>query len=141
MIKINDSNKNNIFIQEIFYVKLEKEIIKDSFKFSVELNRGNVLHINSLLGKDGFCYQFYIQSSKDEDLPNKIPIIIGDDEMIYLENPDRNNNKLKEMFTIINVKKQNVRNIFGISNNELDNSIENGYDWKYMITINKDKEK
>ena len=142
IIKLNNNNKKTIFLQEIFYVKLDNETIKDSFKFCVELNKGQILHINSLLGKGGFCYQFYIQSYREEDLPNKIPISINNNEIIYLENPDKNNNKLKEMFTIVNIQEQNVKNIFGISNNEkIDNKIDNAYNWKYMITINKEKEK
>lgn len=143
IIKLSNTNKLNIFLQEIFYIKLDKEIIIDSFKFCVELNKGKILHINSLLGKDGFCYQFHVQSNKEEDLPNKIPITINNNnDIIYLENPDKNNNKLKEMFTIINVQEQNVKNIFSISNNDkIDNKINNTYDWKYMITINKEKEK
>ena len=49
------------------------------------------------------------------------------------------------MFTIINKKEQNVENIFGIdNNNKIDNKInnkkDNTYDWKYMITINKNKQ-
>jgi len=52
---------------------------------------------------------------------------------------------LKELFTIINIKEQNVENIFGIdNNNKIDNKInnkkDNTYDWKYMITINKNKQ-
>jgi len=145
-IKLNNSNEKNIFLQEIFYVNLDKEKIKDSFKFRVELNEGKTLHIDSLLGKDGFCYQFLIQSLFNEkDLPNKIPIINNDGEIIYFENPDKNNNKLKEMFTIINIKEQNVENIFGIDNNKIDNikdnAKNNAYDWKYMITINEKKQK
>lgn len=145
-IKLNNSNEKNIFLQEVCYVKLDKEKIKDCFKFRVELNKGKTLHIDSLLGKDGFCYQFFIQSYNEEDLPNKIQITINDGETIYLENPDKNYNKLKELFTIINIKEQNVENIFGIdNNNKIDNKInsknDNAYDWKYMITINKEKQK
>jgi len=145
-IKLNNSNENNIFLQEVYYVNLDNEKIKDSFKFSVELNKGKTLHIDSLLGKDGFCYQFIIQSCDEKDLPNKIPITINDGEIIYLENPDKNNNKLKELFTIINIKEQNVEKIFGIdNNNKIDNKInnkkDNTYDWKYMININKKKQK
>lgn len=141
IIELSYNNELNIFLQEIFYVKLHNEVIKDSFKFCLELNKGKLTQITSLLGKDGYCYQFLIQSLKEEDLPKNIPITVNSNNIIYLENPDKNNNKLKEMFTIVNVPEQNVKNIFGIQNDKTDNKIENIYDWKYMITINNEKKK
>ena len=141
IIELSYNNELNIFLQEIFYVKLHNEVIKDSFKFCLELNKGKLTQITSLLGKDGYCYQFLIQSLKEEDLPKNIPITVNSNNIKYLENPDKNNNKLKEMFTIVNVPEQNVNNIFGIQNDKTDNKIENIYDWKYMITINNEKKK
>ena len=128
-------------MQDIFYVKLDKDKIVESFKFCVELIKGKLTHITSSLGKNGFCYQYYIQSYYEEDLPKTIPIKINNNDIIYL-NPDKNENKLKEIFTIINVPEQNIKDIFNISNNnKIDNKIEGKYDWKYVITINKDREK
>ena len=138
-ILITNNNELNIFLQEIFYEKLENEEIKKTFKFCLELNKGKNNHVDSLLGNGGFCYQFYIYSYNEEDLPLNIPIKINKNDIIYQQNADKNENKLMERFSIINVPEQNIKNIFDISKN--DNKIDSIYDWKYMISINNKKEK
>ena len=131
-IKINDKGKKNVFIQNISLTKFQEGKNKESLHFSLEINKGKNNHINSSCNKGGFCYQFLIKTLKKEDLPNKIPITINNN-IKYLTNPDKFNNELEERFSIVNIPKQNVKNIFNLSKEDyIDDKIN---DRKYLILI------
>ena len=137
-IKINDNNEKNIFIKEISYEKFNGQKVINTFNFSLEINKGKINTVNSLLlKKGGHSYQFYIQSFNKEDLPNEISILINNN-LTKLNNPDKYGNQLIERFTIVNVDEQNINNIF--KNIEKKDIISNEYDWKYLILINDKKE-
>ena len=75
-IKINDYKKNNIFIQNIYYERIEGEEIKDTYKFSPELYKGKINHFDSLLNKNNYSYQFYIITKNKNNLPDHISLTL-----------------------------------------------------------------
>ena len=131
-INIEDKEKNNIFLQNITYERILEEKIDDSYEFDLELDRGKIYHLNSSTEKNGFSYEIYIQSIKEINLPKEITLEFKDKKLV-LDNPDKNGNKLKERFTIINFPQQDIKNILGLSKN--DKIKDNECNLKYLLII------
>lgn len=143
-IKIKDKNKNNIFIQDIYYERIEKEREEPicSFKFSLEIEKGKKNHFDSLLISNGSnSYQFYFQVKDKEDLPKSI-IIYANGTNYKFTNPDKFGNELIERFTIINIPKQNVNELLNLPKKIIHEQFKKiiTCDWKYLIFID-DKHK
>ena len=137
-IEINDKNEKNIFIKDITYERYDGQRVINTFNFLLEINKGKINTVNSLLlKKEGHCYQFYIQSLKNRDLPKEISIF-NDGEEIKLNNPDKYGNEFIERFTIVNVDEQNINDIFpNIKKKDIKND---EYDWKYLVSIKNQKD-
>ena len=136
-INIEDKEKNNIFLQKVSYERIIEEKMLDSYEFDLELNKGKIYNLVSSLGKNGFSYEFFIQSIKETILPKILIVELNDKKLIL--NPDRNGNKLKERFTIINFPKQDIITILGLSKD--DKIIEDEDNLKYLLTIDGNNKK
>lgn len=130
-IPVEDKNKNIIFSQKIIYEKITEEKILDSYSVDLDVDKGKTYHLTSSIEKNDFSYEFFIQSIKEENLPKNINIKIKD-KIINIE-PDKNYNKLKERFSVINIPKQSVETIFNLS--DKDNSIDDKHNFKYLLMI------
>lgn len=135
---IKYEEKSILFSQEISYERVIQGKTLDSYKFNLELDKGKIYHLISSSDKCGFSYEFYIQSTNEEDLPQSINIKYKD-KIIEMKNPDKNGNKLKERFTIINFPKQNIKEILGLSDKE--NIIVDKDNCKYLLLIDNNKMK
>ena len=136
-INIEDNEKNNIFLQKVRYERIVEEKILNSYEFDVELNKGKIYNIVSSTENNGFSYEIYIQSIKENDLPKFLTVELKNEK--FLLNPDKNGNKLKERFTIVNFPKQDIKTILGLPND--DKIIENEDNLKYFLTIDKYNQK
>ena len=142
-IKVDDNNKNNIFIQDFYYERIENGISVCSAKFSLEVEKGKINNFHSLLGDNGgHSYQFYFQARYKEDLPKNISIYVGDVKYDF-DDPDKSGNNLIERFTIINIPEQDINKLIQkpkkiIHEKYNDKSI---IDSKYLIFINDKHEK
>ena len=137
-ILIENLEENNLFRQKISYEKVSEGKVLDSYIFDLELTKGKIYNLDSSLGKHNFSYEFYIQSTKENNLPESIKIKFKE-KIIEINNPDKNGNKFKERFTIINVPEQNIREIFELS--ETNDQIKNKDNLKYLIMIDNDNKK
>ena len=143
-IIIKDKNKKNIFIQDIYYERIENETEEPicSFKFSLEIEKGKKNHFDSLLISNGSnSYQFYFQVKDKEDLPKSI-LIYANGTTYTFTNPDKFGNELIERFTIINIPKQNVSELLNLPKKIIHEKFQKIIicDWKYLIVID-DKHK
>ena len=87
-------------------------------------------------------YQFYFQAKFGKDLPKNISINIDGNKYDF-NNPDKFGNNLIERFTIINIPEQDVSNLFKLQNIKIPEkySEKKKNNWKYLITIDENKEK
>jgi len=136
-INIEDNEKNNIFLQKVRYERIIEEKILNSYEFDVELNKGKIYNIVSSTENNGFSYEIYIQSIKEIDLPKFLTVELKNEKLLL--NPDKNGNKLKERFTIVNFPKQDIKTILGLPKE--DKIIENEDNLKYFLTIDKYNQK
>ena len=136
-IRVEDKNKNIIFPQKIFYERVFEDKILDSYSFDIELIKGKIYYLDSLLGKNDFSYEFYIQSLKENNLPEFISVKYNDNK-IKIE-PDKNDNKLCERFTLINFPKQDIKSIFNLSDEYNQTDDKNNIKYLLMIDANKNK--
>ena len=143
-IKIKDKNKKNVFNQDIFYKRYENDTLCDSYKFSLEVDKGKINHFHSglLNAKGNRSYQFYFQAKCEKDLPKNI--LVNVNNIKYdLNQPDKFGNNLIERFTIINTPKLDVNEILQIPNKKIPENFseEEIKDFKYLIFINDNHEK
>ena len=139
MISVEDKDKNNLFLQEILYEKIIDAKIIDSYKFNLELNKGKIYHLESSTCKNCFSYEFFIQSMNEKDLPNFLEVEFNNKSDYKLKNPDKNENKLKERFTIINFPKQDIYKIYGLTKENYKNYDKDNL--KYLLMIDNNKKK
>ena len=143
-IKVDDEDKRNIFLEKIIFERIIEKKCIGSYKFTLELNKGKTYSLNSSTEKGGFSYEFYIQSINEINLPENLVVKLKEKNLI-LKNPDKNGNKLKERFTIINFPKQDVKSILGLSienNIKDDNDNDNDNDnYKYLLLIDSNNKK
>ena len=137
-INIEDKEKNNLFFQRITYERVIEEKLVDSYSFELELDKGKIYNLISSTEKNGFSYEFYIQSINEFDLPKYLTVEFNNGKM-KINNPDKNENKLKERFTIVNFPKQDIKDIFGLSDDN--NKFEGNNNFKYLILIDNNKKK
>ena len=93
--------------------------------------------MNTSSEKFGFSYEIIIQSIYEDNLPKNIKVELNN-KIIDL-NPDKNFNKLKERFTIINFPKQDINQILELPIKY--NMIDDKDNFKYLLMINDKKEK
>ena len=136
-IRINDKNKDNIFVQEISYQKIINKKIIESFDFSVEINKGKNNIIHTSFDKGGFCYQLYIKSINSQKLPKEIYITMNN-KSIKIKNADNNFSKFQKRFILINIQKQNIKNMLNAK--KLNYSNEKDSRNKYLILIKNEDE-
>ena len=134
-IKINESSRKNLFIKKIFFERIENKESVHSFDYLFEINKGKNNHIEGFLGKDGYCYEFYIKSLQKEDLPKQISVTIND-KIVNFKNPDKFSNEFQERFVLLNIPKQNINTIFNSSDKTIDSN-----SGKYLILIKSKNEK
>ena len=139
-IKVDDKDKNNLFLQKIILERIEGEKCLDSYEFSLELNKGKIFSFSSSTEKGGFSYDFYIQSLNEAYLPKNLVVKSKGKDIILT--PDKNGNQLKERFTIINFPKQDIKTILDLTEDIKDyikSDKENNF--KYFLLIDDNKKK
>ena len=136
-IKVEDKEKNNLFLQKISYERIIENKTLDSYIFYLELYKGKIYDLVSSLEKNGFSYEIIIQSIIEDNLPEYINVKLK--EKIIKINPNKNDNKLKERFTIINFPKQDINTILGLS--EDDNPIKDKDNFRYLLMIDNNNKK
>ena len=143
-IKIEeDRNTKNTFIQDIIYERIENEKLCNSYKFSLEVEKGKINNFESLLGNKGNnSYQLYIKARFEKDLPKSISLNVNNNNIVF-DNPDKFENNLIERFTIINIPEQDICKLFQMEKKEINIKFINEKitDWKYLIYINNKHEK
>ena len=137
-ILIEDKDKSNLFSQKIFYEKIMDEKVLDSYSFDLDIEKGKIYNLNTSSEKYGFSYEIIIQSIYENNLPKNLKIKLNNE--ILDINPDKNFNKLKERFTIINFPEQNINKILGLSEKD-DDKDDKHNNLKYLLLINANKEK
>ena len=142
-IRIEDEEKANLFLQEVSYEKVEKEQSLECYTFILELNKGKIYHLDSSLEKNGFSYEFYIQSNNEINLPQVLKVQYKN-EIKIIKNKDKNGNKLKERFTIINFPKQDINKVldlYGLPESGDENKKDDEHNFKYFLLIDSDNKK
>ena len=142
-IRIEDDMKNNIFIQDIIYERVENKKSIFTYEFSLEVDRGKTNHFHSLLAANGnHSYQFYFQAKFKEDLPKSISLNINNKKYEF-DKLDNFKNNLIERFTIINIPKQDINKSLSLQIKEIQDVFNEKkiHDWKYLISINDKHEK
>ena len=136
-IKVENKEKNNLFLQKISYERIIENKTLDSYIFYLELYKGKIYDLVSSLEKNGFSYEIIIQSIIEDNLPEYINVKLK--EKIIKINPNKNDNKLKERFTIINFPKQDINSILGLS--EDDNPIKDKDNFRCLLMIDNNNKK
>ena len=134
-IKIEDKEKNNLFLQKVSYERIIEKKTLDSYIFYLELNKGQIYDLESSSEKNGFSYEFIIQSILEGNLPENIYAKIK--EQIIKINPNKNGNKLIERFTIINFPKQDIKTILELPEDD----IEDKNYFRYLLMIDDNNKK
>ena len=137
-VKIEDKEKSNLFLQKVIFERILEEEYIDAYEFDLELEKGKKYHLKSSLEKNGFSYEFYIQSINEDNLPANLTVQIKNNNLI-LDNPDKNGNKLKERFTIINFPKQDIKKVLGLPDDIVIKEEENNYKYLLMIDNNNNR--
>ena len=137
-INIEDKDKNNLFLQKVSYERIIDEQTLDSYEFDLELDKGKIYHLDSSSEKNGFSYEIYIQSINENNLPNYLTVEFKHKKFV-LNNPDKNGNRFKERFVIINFPKQDIKTILGLSENNTIIDDYNNYKYLLMIDCNNNK--
>ena len=138
-IKIEDRKKSNLFLQKVIYERVIEEKSLDSYEINLILNKGKIYHLISSSEKGGFSYEFYIQAINEINLPKNLTINFKKEKLV-LSNPDKNGNKLKERFTVVNFPKQDVETILGLNLEDNKNIIEDdNFIYLFMIDSNNNK--
>ena len=136
-IQVEDKDKSNLFSQKIFYEKILDEKVLDFYSFDLDVEKGKIYNLNTSSEKFGFSYEIIIQSIYEDNLPKNLKVKYKNE--ILEINPDKNFNKLKERFTIINFPMQNINQILGLSGKY--NLKDDKDNFKYLLMINANKEK
>ena len=124
---IKEINKNNIIfeidynsnktseIKSITYIKKDNNNkIIDQAEFDIEINIGKTNNVDSLSTKtEGYSYQVYFESPNIDSLPKTYIIKDNKNANITLK-PEKNENGFSERFTVINVPKQDIQDIYEI---------------------------
>lgn len=137
-VPVDDKEKSNLFFQKVRYEKTFEEKILDSYTFDLELDKGKIYSLITSSEKGGFSYEFLIQSDEENNLPANLSFQFKNKTFTY-KNPDKNCNRLKERFTVINFPKQDVKTVLGLSGNDI--IIEDKYNYKYLLMINNNNKK
>ena len=133
LINIEDNDKGNLFFQKISYERFINGKTLGTYSFDLELDKGKLYKVISSTEKNGYSYEFYIQAINEVNLPKFITVLLNNRKII-IDNPDKNENKLKERFTICNFPEQDVKTIFELS--DFNNNIfEDIYNSKCLIMI------
>ena len=136
-IPIDDKDKSNLFSQKIFYEKIENEKVLDYYSFKLDVEKGKIYNLNTSSEKYGFSYEIIINSINEDNLLKNIKVKFNNETLEI--NPDKNCNKLKERFTIINFPKQNINEVLGLSKEY--NIVEDKDNFKYLLTIDANKKR
>ena len=136
--ELENLNLNNYFGQKIKYVKQLNE--NQSKDLIIDIYKGKINSFYSYLNlkNDGFCYEFFYQSNKEELLPKTQSVKINDKDYVINE-PEKFENTLKERFNIINIQKQNIV-IDKITNLNLEGNQEDYKYWKIVNLISDEKQ-
>ena len=136
-IKVEDKEKNNLFLQKISYERIIENKTLDSYIFYLELYKGKIYDLVSSLEKNGFSYEIIIQSIIEDNLPEYINVKFKD-KIIRIE-PNKNANKLIERFTIINFPKQDINTILELPEDA--HTAEDKNNFRYLLMIDNNNKK
>ena len=102
-IELNQVSSKNYFRQKLIYMKENKEI----HSFIIEIYKGRINKYISFLNleNDGFYFEFLYISKKEENLIINQKITV-DKKILYFNNIEKFENKLKGRLCFINISKQ-----------------------------------
>ena len=105
-VKIDATDKNNIFEQKFIYERISGEKIEQSYEFILEINKGKINNFPTFLKKNGGkTFQLYFQTKNPELLPKEVDIKVDENnpnDKIKIDIFDDFGCGLRKRMTIIN---------------------------------------